>query len=432
MLITLLIAGSRGDIQPAIALGVGLKRAGYSVRLVTFETFRSLVVGHGLDYSPIHLDMPTIFAQRGRPELFDSGAMAFRFLPEIIRVFQVMYEQMARDFWEASSGSDALIGGPASDWIAASIAEKLGIPYINASVFPLAPTRFFPTVLWPRASGPGSGKGLSGALNQFTYRLVGNLSWAGIHSLVNRSRRVLEMSPIPLWGNADRPRQQAAFSLAGFSESVLQRPSDWPENIHVTGYWFLDSPEYEPPPALRAFLEEGAPPVYVGFGSMPGKNPARLASLVCEALHRSHQRGVLFTGAGVLGQGMAQVSDARDVFFLEEAPHDWLFPRMAAVVHHGGSGTTAAGLRAGVPSVLIPVAGSDQTMWAQRIHDLGLGPQPIPRSRLTAERLAEAIRRAVTDPAMRKRAGMMGVKIRAEDGVGQAVRIIDRFFNSGV
>ncbi len=432
MLITLLIAGSRGDIQPAIALGVGLKKAGYQVRLVTFEIFRSLVTGHGLDYSPIHLDMPTILAQRGQPELFDSGAMAFRFLPEIIKVFQVMYEQMARDFWEAASGSDALIGGPASDWLASSIAEMLAIPYINSSVFPVAPTRFFPTVLWPRMSSAGSGKGLSGAWNRFTYRLVGDLSWAGIHSLVNKSRRVLEMPPIPLWGNADRPRQQAAFSLAGFSELVLQRPPDWPANIHVTGYWFLDTPQYEPPPALRAFLEEGVPPVYIGFGSMPGKEPARLASLVCEALNLSHQRGVLFTGAGVLGQGMAQIADVRDVFFLEEVPHDWLFPRMAAVVHHGGAGTTAAGLRAGVPSVLIPVAGSDQMMWAQRIKVLGLGPDPIPRPRLTAERLADAIRRAVTEPAMHEQTGRIGEKIRAEDGVGQAVRIIDRFFNSGV
>lgn len=429
MLITLLIAGSRGDIQPAVALGVGLKKAGYPVRMVTFEAFRSLVTAHGLDYLPIRLDMPAILAQRGRPELFDSGAMAFRFLPEIIKVFQVMYEQMARDFWEAAPGSDVLIGGPASDWIASAIAEKLGIPYINSSVFPITPTRLFPTVLWPKASSPGSGKGLSGAFNRFTYRLVGGLSWAGVHSLVNRSRRVLEMPPLRLWGNADWPRQQAVFSLAGYSASVLQRPPDWPETIHVTGYWFLDTPQYEPPPALRAFLEEGAPPVYVGFGSMPSKDPARLASLVGEALRLSHQRGVLFTGSGVLGQGMAQYSDARDVFFLEEAPHDWLFPRMAAVVHHGGSGTTAAGLRAGVPSVLIPVGGSDQTMWAQRIKDLGLGPDPIPRPRLTAERLAEAIRRAVADPHMRERARRMGEKIRAEDGVGQAVRIIDRFFN---
>lgn len=249
MRITLLISGSQGDVQPAIALGVGLKTAGYEVHLVTFEVFRSLVVEHGLDYSPIHLDMPAILAQRGRPDLFDSGAMAVRFLPEIIKMYQVMFEQMTRDFWEASLGSDALIGGPASDWIAYAIAEKLGVPYINSSVLPLAPTRLFPTVLWPKASSPGRGEGLGGTFNLFTYRLVGGLSWVGIRSLVNRSRRVLEMPALPFWGNADRPRQEAVFSLAGFSQSVLTKPADWPDNIHVTGYWFLDTPEYEPTPA---------------------------------------------------------------------------------------------------------------------------------------------------------------------------------------
>ena len=429
MRITLLIAGTRGDVQPAIALGVGLIKAGYKVRLVTFEAFRPLAVEHGIDYMPIHLDIPAILAQRGRPELFDSGAMAVRFIPEIINMFQLMLEQMARDFWEASPGSDALIGGPASNWIAYAIAEKLGVPYIDSYVLPLAPTRLFPTVFWPKASSPGSGKGLGGAFNLFTYRLVQGLTWVSIHSLVNRSRCVLEMPAIPLLGNANRPRQQAVFSLAGYSESVLLRPPDWPDNIHVTGYWFLDTPLYEPSPALRAFLEDGAPPVYIGFGSMPSKNPAQLASLVCEALRLSRQRGVLFTGRGVLGQGMAQHSNVRDVFFLESAPHDWLFPRMAAVVHHGGSGTTAAGLRAGVPSVLVPVA-TDQLLWAQRIKDLGLGPDPILRPRLTAERLAAAIHRAATDPAIRERACIMGEKIRTEDGVGNAVRIVDRFFQN--
>ncbi len=212
--------------------------------------------------------------------------------------------------------------------------------------------------------------------------------------------------------------------LGAYSPAILPHPADWPDSFHVAGYFFLDDPaDWQPSPALSAFLEAGEPPVYFGFGSMSGRSPEKLASLILEALAKSGQRGLLLTGWG----GLRAEQTPENVFVLESAPHSWLFPRMAAVVHHGGAGTTAEGLRAGVPEVIVPFA-FDQFFWGARIQALGLGPEPIPQKRLSADRLARAISQAVTDSEMRQRAKSYGAAIRAEDGAARALEIIQRYF----
>jgi UDP:flavonoid glycosyltransferase YjiC (YdhE family) len=228
---------------------------------------------------------------------------------------------------------------------------------------------------------------------------------------------------------SEQPDQKSVPTLAGFSKYVLPRPPEWGESIHITGYWYLDTPGFEPPPALQAFLDAGAPPVYIGFGSMPSQNPLQVTDMVIQALAMVGQRGILLTGQGVLGSGMTQRSSTHPVYFVESVPHDWLLPQTVAVVHHGGAGTTAAGIRAGVPSILVPT-GADQRLWAYRVEALGIGPSPIPRSQLTAERLAHAITQAVTDQAMRQRAANLGETIRSENGVGEAVRIICQYIGA--
>jgi sterol 3beta-glucosyltransferase len=211
--------------------------------------------------------------------------------------------------------------------------------------------------------------------------------------------------------------------LSAYSPSLIPHPPDWPENIHITGYFFLDSQaEWQPSTELKAFLEAGDPPVYIGFGSMAGRNPEQLARLVSEALVKSGQRGLLLTGWGGLRPEL--VPD--NVFVVDAVPHSWLFPRMAAVVHHGGAGTTAEALRAGVPAVIVPFA-FDQPFWGARVKALGLGPDPIPLKKLTADALADAIRIAVTDSDMRQRADSCGKAIRTEDGTGNAAKVIQQY-----
>ncbi len=190
----------------------------------------------------------------------------------------------------------------------------------------------------------------------------------------------------------------------------------------MTGYWFLDPEEAWTPPAdLAEFLQAGAPPIFIGFGSMSPRDPAAMMQVILQALARTQQRGIILSGWG--GLHAADLPDA--VYMLDSIPFSWLFPRVAAVVHHGGAGTTAAGLRAGVPSIIVPFF-ADQPFWGQRVADLGVGSQPIPRKQFTADRLAQAIEIAVTDQAMQQRAADLGAAIRSEDGIARAVEVIDQ------
>jgi UDP:flavonoid glycosyltransferase YjiC (YdhE family) len=247
--------------------------------------------------------------------------------------------------------------------------------------------------------------------------------WQSFRSADKVARqKVLDLPPAPFWGpyNADPIRDMPI--LYGYSPSVLPPPDDWGDSVHVTGYWFLDAKEeWTPPPALVEFLEAGPPPVYVGFGSMSQRKPQETAALILQALAQANQRGILLSG----WSGMREIAAPDTVYVIHSVPHSWLFPRVAAVVHHGGAGTTAAGLRAGGPSIVIPFFG-DQPFWGQRVAQLGVGPRPIPRKKLTAERLTQAIHQAVSDQEMRQRAAVLGQRIREEDGIARAVAVVQQ------
>jgi UDP:flavonoid glycosyltransferase YjiC (YdhE family) len=235
-------------------------------------------------------------------------------------------------------------------------------------------------------------------------------------------RKVLDIPLAPFSGPYKSKATRGLPILYGFSPSVIPVPSDWDDNIHVTGYWFVDeADDWTPPPALVDFLESGAPPVYIGFGSLSNRNPEETADLVIRALKLTNQRAILLSGWG----GLHKTDLPESIFMINSIPHSWLFPRVAAVVHHGGASTTAAGLRAGVPSVIVPFYG-DQPFWGRRIAELGVGQNPIPRAKLTSERLASAIQQAVTDKGMHERAAILGEKIRAEDGIARAAEVIQQ------
>ena len=262
---------------------------------------------------------------------------------------------------------------------------------------------------------------LGGFLNRLTYKLVPMIS-APYSSVINEFRQKLGLKPKGrLIDETKLPDGRATPVMYGYSNHVLPRPTDWPETTVATGYWFLPADEtWQPPADLCAFLQAGTPPVYVGFGSMAGTEPERLAGVVIDALQKTGQRGVLATGWGGLKPG--DLPDS--IFKLESAPHDWLLPQMAAIVHHGGSGTTAAGLRAGKPSLSCPFTG-DQPFWGERVYRLGAGPQPIKQKKLTVEAMAMAVTQMVNTPAMQQNAAAVGARIRAEDGIANAVHFVD-------
>ena len=200
-----------------------------------------------------------------------------------------------------------------------------------------------------------------------------------------------------------------------FSEHVVPRPRDWPACGEVTGFCFLDAPSaWQPPDTLARFMAIEPKPVYVGFGSMTGMEPRKLATLTRDALRKSKQRAVVGMGWG----GMQGFEPSDDVLVVDDVPHDWLFPRVSAVVHHCGAGTTAAALRAGRPTVPVPFFG-DQTFWGHTLHQLGTAPPPVPKKKLTVDRLATAIARATSDARYVDRAEAIGASIRAEDGAAR-------------
>jgi UDP:flavonoid glycosyltransferase YjiC (YdhE family) len=221
-------------------------------------------------------------------------------------------------------------------------------------------------------------------------------------------------------------RKHTSKVLLGVSPQVVRRPQDWGDHIHVTGYWFPPEQDWKPPDELVDFIVSGEAPVYVGFGSMPVNQPEVTTRIIYEAVKKAGQRLVLQSGWGGLGGGPLPDSTIK----IKYVPYDWLFPRMAASVHHGGSGTTAAGLRAGVPSLVVPFL-FDQRFWGQRVADLGAGPKPIPFRKLSVENLASAVEESVHNPEIRAQAAELGARIRTEDGLREAVRLIESSFIGG-
>ena len=419
MRITILTIGSRGDVQPYVALGLGLKAAGHEVRLATHEDFKAFVCSHGLEFGPLAGDPRTLLETPEGLQLLESGSNPFRLMRQFVRLFEPLAHQSLHDGQEACQDSDAVIFSMAAcfgHWIA----EKMGIPSCAAYCLPLTPSWHMPSSVFPEVP---AWLPLARIYSRLTYFLGGTMLWAPLSGAVNRSRRdVLDLRPLSMWYPPWRNLRPGVPYLYGYSPTVLPKPRDWGENIHVTGYWFLDHASgWQPPVKLVDFLKSGPPPVCVGFGSMNNRNAEEATDLVVKALVRARQRGILMTGWG----GLTHSRLPDEILPLDSVPHDWLFPRVAAVVHHGGAGTTAAALRAGVPAVVVPFM-SDQPMWARRVYKLGAGPRPIPRKKLTVENLAAALQVAVSDRELRRRCRTLGRQIRSEDGAGQAVEAFHR------
>lgn len=403
MNVRLLAIGTRGDVQPYMALALGLQQAGYDVTVATTANFREFVEGYDLKCITAAEDIQAISTRarqgRGRKAKWE--------------VFRILLETTLA----LTEGADALIYSSAAILSAPHVAEKLGIPAFPALLQPFYnPTRQFPAVLMPALP-------LGGAYNRFTYTMFEWFTWTFLKRAINNWRRdTLGLPPVQGSGPFTALREQHVPTFYALSPTVLPKPPEWGDHVHVTGYWFLNHEAgWQPAPTLVDFIQRGDPPVYIGFGSIASKDPQATGRLVLDAVRQAGVRAVVSSG----WEGISAADAPDNVLLIKGAPHDWLFPQMAAVVHHGGAGTTGAGLRAGKPTVIVP-AGGDQPFWGRRVFELGAGTKPIPRQRLTAEKLAEAIRTAVSDTTMRQRAAALGEAIRAEDGVGNAVRILQQ------
>jgi len=305
--------------------------------------------------------------------------------------------------------ADAIIANPPS-FAHVHIAEKLGIPMHMMFTMPWSPTRAFPH---PLANVQSSNADVV-MTNYVSYALVEMMTWQGLGDVINRFRtKVLDLEPLSLiWAPGLLTRLRIPTTYC-WSPALIPKPNDWGREISIAGFFFLNlASSYTPEPDLAAFLADGPPPVYIGFGSIVVENPNQLTRTIFDAVSVAGVRALVSKGWGGLGADSVGIPEG--VFMLGNCPHDWLFKHVSAVVHHGGAGTSAAGINAGKPTVVVPFFG-DQPFWGAMIARAGAGPEPIPYKKLTAENLAEAIQEAVK-PETQARAEELGAKIREEKG----------------
>jgi sterol 3beta-glucosyltransferase len=417
MQITILALGSRGDVQPYIALGRGLQQAGYSVRIGAPKNFQSLAAQYGLDFFPIAPSSQEIMAGEVGRRMMTTGNNTPAFMYELARMVSSYAQECLTMSLQVCEHTDVILCNSFA-LMGFHIAEALHLPCAGAWIYPLNRTAQFPSMgLTPFLR--------SGPFNWFTYMIDEQVIQHAFRHIFREWRQTLNLPPLPITGFYDYLYQRNIPQIYGYSPTVVPKPADWPDRFVVSGYWFLDQAgEFKPPVELCNFLDAGPAPVYIGFGSVVGRDTIRLTETILGAVKRS--RGGRFILAKGWGGLETHLADDEQIFVIDEVPHDWLFPKMAAVVHHGGAGTTAAAMRAGVSSVVVPFSG-DQPFWGQRVRMSGTGPAPIPHTRLNADRLATAIRAATSDDSILERAQRIGERIRAEDGISRAIEAFERW-----
>lgn len=402
--------GTRGDVEPYLALAERLRAEGHEATLSAPEAYRADAARSGIGFEP---------AGTWMHDLVRDGMTTASGPIEMARTARRMTAAMRRSLveqWDAAQRADPTIilahpkalGG-------FHIAERLGVPFVASLPLPfLTPTAAFPIPFltghhstgWNRATyqfNRFTAIAYGGMLNRFRRRLLGLDRASRFSDFLHR-----DGAPVPV--------------LYPVSPAVVPRPHDYPDSAHLTGYWFRSDAEARLPDEVSAFIDDGgAPVIYAGFGSMGfGKHAAERGRTVLEAIRAAGARAIVARGWGGLAAARAD-----DVLVVDEAPHELLFPRVSAVVHHGGSGTTAAGLRAGRPTLVCPVLG-DQPFWGERVHALGAGPQPLPLTKMRVDSLSERLTALLSDGRYAERAGEIGERIRGEDGTGTAVRLLER------
>lgn len=416
--ILVLTCGSRGDVEPFIALADGLTQHGYVVTLSTAERYGDWIKTFGLAFEPLSDDIIDLMDTPDGKAALEGASGVFKRIAAGIRLARKsgpLNDAQNFDAWRVAHEvqPDLIVHHP-KVIAAPHIAEALGIPAVLAALQPLiVPTHEFPPAGMPNLPIPG--------YNRFGYSLV-KLSYGSFRKSINTFRRnALKLPPVKSRNGVLFPKgADAAKVLHAISPSVIPQPKDWPDSAIMTGYWGLKpDKEYQPPDNLRRFLKAGPSPVYIGFGSMPAQDPQALQQTIIDALGKANVRGVISLGWA----GFDDI-ETDSILTIPSVPHDWLFPRMAAVVHHGGIGTTAQGFRAGAPCVICPFFG-DQPYWAKISVSLGVGAPPVPRGKLTSDTLSASIIAAVDDTSLRSNARDLAEQLQNEDGVMTAIAEIE-------
>ncbi|MCG7611015.1 MULTISPECIES: glycosyltransferase [Mycobacterium] len=410
--IAIIAIGSRGDVAPLTGVGVRLQEAGHRVIVVGYQAFSDLVTGCGLKFRGFD-DGP----EGDTADLSDvsprqaAQAMAAFLSPRGMRRLGEGVLAAVRD-----EPIDALLLSPFAELVGHPLSEALDIPSIGVRLQPMSATADYPPALLGAWSAGRCGNRVAARISESMVDGLYGKTANHFREKLGLQRRSARLSR--------RQRTQAGRPiLYGYSAAVLPRPSDWRTGIDVVGYWWPARPiGWQPSTELVSFLDAGPPPVVIGFGSTVNSRAAaeKLSTVVTRAVRIAGARAVIQAG----WSGLDTCGD--DVITVGDVPHDWLFPRAAAVVHHCGAGTTAAGLRAGVPTIAVPAGFSDQPFWAQRLVELGVSPPPLRQGRLNPDDLGASIRTVLSTKTFRNNAESLALQINAEDGAAKVTSSVEQ------
>lgn len=415
MRVVLLAMGSRGDVEPLLALGLGLAGAGHRVSVTVPRDLLHLPAVWGLAAEPFEIDIVTASREgaglRWQSEASKGLGGEYRMIRELGRT---LADPVAEGVLRTAVDADVVVSGALTYDAAGAVCAHRGIRHVLALLAPVSPTRLGSSTVF--AALPARSSLLNVASSSLSavaaYRIYGPAGQV--------VRRRLGLPPGTLrdyWRTA-----YATPALLAASPELVPPAPEWGRRLRQVGSWQLPAPpEWEQSPELTDFLASGPPPVYVGFGSMMSRDPRATTLVVLEALRRAGARGLV--SSGWTGLHAEDLPD--EVRLVGEVPHAWLLPQVAAAVHHGGAGTTGAAARAGVPQLVVSHVG-DQPYWGRRVAALGIGPDPIPRHRLDEVSLSAALRRMLDDPGMADRAADLGARVGAEDGATRAVELLER------
>lgn len=411
MKFVIITIGSRGDVQPFLALGKGLVSNGHRVRICALRVFQGNIEQEGFEYAPMAGDAEELMRRLIGEQV--SVVEYFRSLNHLLKPIQ---QEFLSNIEDACAGMDAIIYSLLGS-VAYHVGEKLGLPCFRAFFAPFDVTGEFPAMTAPNLP-------FGGQYNKLTYK-CGDLLWSNAtRSLLNDWRVEMGLQKVkPFEFPYRQMNGKPIHTLYAYSTVLAPKPKEYGEHLHMTGFWIHDMDKtWKPDKKLVDFLESGTKPVYIGFGSMFGADFKRILRVILESLKQTGQRAILSSGWGNFGG-----SDLPgNIIQIGNVPHEWLFPQMLAVSHHGGAGTTAAGVRAGVPSIIVPFGG-DQAYWGDRVYQTGIGTKPIWSKKLTVDHYSKALREVAENQEMRDRAAFIGAELRKENGVANAVAIIEKF-----